>query len=582
MKTYATCIFSLLVFAFFAFVHPELLSYHEQYQLFLFSADYLLSRLCVAGGLASYMTEFVVQFFYIAPLGALCVALLMAAVQQLCWQCCRRCGATEGGYWASFVPPALMVAYMSDENALLSFAVAVAFTMLTAVALLGIERWRMLACAAAMPVLYWAAGPVSVVALALMTCAEAYNGRATARRMYIYVLLAAWWALCVYLMAEAFMQQYPWTDVWLSIDYHRDRLTYPAMQHAVALSVVCAPLLARALAVRRWQILATLLVAAWGGIYAMYAVQSDKFLCLRYDYYVRNERWNDIISDAERNKPTEALALNSVNLALGITGQLTDRMFEFNQCGSEGLFSIFRRDMVSCVPTAEAYFRLGMTNEALRCYFDSQEAILNGNKSGRMTKRIAEANLINGRYGVARKYISALKRTLFYRPWALEAEQLLGNENAINAHPLYGPMRRKHFTKQFIFSTETSKMLAQLWIDCKSNRLALDYMVANMLLDCDMPMFYNVLASVSEGYGGRLPRHCREAVAMFWLQGMPISGVRIDDAILREVKSFDTSYLLAANRNAMLRSRWKDTFWTYCLVKYPSIAGAPVGAPVKH
>lgn len=54
-----------------------------------------------------------------------------------------------------------------------------------------------------------------------------------------------------------------------------------------------------------------------------------------------------IIEKAEAKSPTSPFGVTCLNLALGKTGQLGDRMFQFYQNGTEGLLPHFQRDFVS-------------------------------------------------------------------------------------------------------------------------------------------------------------------------------------------------------------------------------------------
>ena len=72
----------------------------------------------------------------------------------------------------------------------------------------------------------------------------------------------------------------------------------------------------------------------------------------------------------------------------------------------------------------------------------AQEAIPNYRKSARLTRRIIECEIINGNYKVAAKLLRRLQKTLFYRNWANQTMALLGNEKAINRHPIYGKLRK--------------------------------------------------------------------------------------------------------------------------------------------
>ena len=64
----------LSVFLFWGRFYPSHLSYQEQLQLFLFDTDYLIEHLIIPGGLAEYISEFLVQFYYHRWIGAAILA----------------------------------------------------------------------------------------------------------------------------------------------------------------------------------------------------------------------------------------------------------------------------------------------------------------------------------------------------------------------------------------------------------------------------------------------------------------------------------------------------------------------------
>jgi hypothetical protein len=154
------------------------------------------------------------------------------------------------------------------------------------------------------------------------------------------------------------------------------------------------------------------------------------------------------------------------------------------------------------LPSAEAFWHLGMVNSAQRYMFDTQESILNAKKSGRCTKRIAECMIVNGHYKPAAKQLGLLKHSLFYRQWAKEAETYLGKEDKINAHPVWGKMRKLRYKNDFLYNyDEIDKMFGQLFIGNTDNKMALDYMLAQMLLNGNVPAFSQYLAWAQQ-YGG--------------------------------------------------------------------------------
>ena len=172
-------------------------------------------------------------------------------------------------------------------------------------------------------------------------------------------------------------------------------------------------------------------------------------------------------------------------------------MFDYNQNGIAGLLPDVKEDATSPLPTAEAFYHLGMINVAQRSVFEAQEAILDFQKSGRCYKRLAQTNLINGNYAVARKYLSALQKTLFYKEWANETLPLLGNEKAIAQHPEYGRLRQMACNEDFYFSDHvTPEMLENLYFSNTNNRLAYQYLLAYYLLTGDREGYNNLISKM--------------------------------------------------------------------------------------
>ncbi len=211
---------------------------------------------------------------------------------------------------------------------------------------------------------------------------------------------------------------------------------------------------------------------------------------MQYDFMATHQQWNRILETVNAEKPNNQIGVTVQNLALAMHGMLLDHMFEYNQNGIAGLLPDVKEDATSPIPTAEAFYQLGMINVAQRTVFEAQEAILDFQKSGRCYKRLAQTNLINGQYEVARKYLSALQKTLFYRGWADETLPLLGDEEAIARHPEYGRLRqyayKEDLTGDFYFSDRvTPEMLESLYYTNTDNRLAYQYLLAYYMLTGD-------------------------------------------------------------------------------------------------
>ena len=85
------------IFLFWFIAYPHALSYQEQYQLFLWTGDYFAEHVTIPGGLAGWLGEFIVQFYYIEWLGALLLALLFVALQLVTAHLLPTCCPKGGG-----------------------------------------------------------------------------------------------------------------------------------------------------------------------------------------------------------------------------------------------------------------------------------------------------------------------------------------------------------------------------------------------------------------------------------------------------------------------------------------------------
>jgi hypothetical protein len=247
----------------------------------------------------------------------------------------------------------------------------------------------------------------------------------------------------------------------------------------------------------------------------------DMYELIRMDYLVRHERWDEIVKRAGAYQVKTPFWSNCVNLALSQKRLLADRMFDFYQSGEDALVMPRTRDLTSMLPSAEAFWRLGMVNSAQRYMFDTQESILNGKKSGRCTKRIAECMIVNGHYQTAKKQLDILKKSLFYSDWAKEMEAMIEAEIGVDAHPVYGKLRKMRYKNDFLYSyDEIDKMFGLLLMNNTDNKMALDYFLAQMLLNGNVQGFQQYLGAAQQ-YGGyrQMPLGYQDAMMCIQKQG---------------------------------------------------------------
>lgn len=534
-KPLLSLLFGVAVVIFWAVPFVGGLCFQEQYQMFLFDTGYFLERIVLPGGLADYISEFLVQFYYMPVLGGAIIALLLMGIQAAVWGLMKQYGARHDfpGYLLSFLPSIALWCAMGDQNVLLSFVVAL-FGALVIGWIHNRFHNRLVKVVfelVSTALVYWFLGPVVFLYAALMIGDTLKNAKQKGNvfsgigySVCILVLTIAWILLTTQTL------QYPLYRIFAGLNYYRYPGAISLLPFVVMVWAVVIPFLGmipcRQKSLQKLQqskvviVLSYVLVivASWFGIKASFDEMTYELI--DYDFLVRTEQWDKIIEKAEKKPATTPLSVSCVNLALSQKGMLADRLFEFYQNGGEGLFPTFTRDMISPVSTAEIFFRLGMVNDAERYMFEAQEAIPNYRKSARLTRRIIECDIINGNYKVAAKLLRRLQKTLFYSNWANQTMALLGNEKAINRHPIYGKLRKYREKKQdFLFSDrEMDQMLGLLFLNDNHNKMAYEYLMCYELLQRDMEKFmqYYPLGRFV-GYD-HIPRTFQEILIGNWMK----------------------------------------------------------------
>ena len=489
-----TLLFGVSALLFFGLAYPHHLHYQEQYQLFLFDSSYMWDVIALPGGVADLLGRFSTQFFLYAWVGATIIAILLSVIQLL------TLGLANWGrfYGLSYVPAFLLWIFLLDENALLGGVWAVVLTLSASLAIDKMaDGWtRRILTAMLIPLLFWIAGPVSIV-FCILQIRRANHFIWNIATMLLFVLTPLVLAHCLPVLDGS---------LWRGIHYYRYPTVIPTMLWMAVLALVILLGVQGVKGVKdectcRYKshtpndiLLTFASFAVVAVVMAVMVWKNSNFKAektMKYDFMACHQQWNRILNTIDEEKPNNQIGVTVQNLALAKQGTLLNKMFEYNQNGMLGLLPDVQRDATSPMPTAEAYYHLGLTNIAQRTVFEAQEAILDFQKSARCFKRLAQTNLINGDYEVARKYLMILKKTLFYSDWANETITLLGNEKAIANHPEYGTLRTFAIKNDFLFSDNaTPEILERLYLSNKKNKLAYQYMMASFILTGDRESFY--------------------------------------------------------------------------------------------
>lgn len=581
---YKLVAFWLVVFgALFAFLQTRF-EYHfyyiEQSQLFLFSEAYIRNKLVLPGGFSMLVAEFFVQFFIRPYVGALVTAALLTGV-GICTAGIVKRIAPASGLFILYMLPILALLFMHfDFNYRVQGTVC--YLMMTAL-LCGYMRirndlFRLVAGCVLVPVLFWLAGSIAVL-FAGMVCL--FEGLQKTPKWYISLIgVAEVLLLGVGTVYFSLMGEYRWVfgpDLYYHYTLHPKEIIY--------YSWICLPLVFLvAFFVRNKNSLsgkklfagisciaqlAMIAAVLWWG---MPKYSDAKTLKLKkLDYFARTEQWDKTIEEC-KGKLTNFLYMCHLNMALANKGELSDKMFNFDQRGPQGLLVQWNKsENISCM-LSDIYFTMGATASSQEMAFEGYvSAMEDGNP--RMLKRLVQTNLIYGTYPVAEKYISILEKTYAYRDWAQSQRKYLYNDEVVESDPVLGTRRRMLPDRNSLAMINGLTGDLALFLEKgPANSAALQYLGAMYLLAKDLEGFK---ALVEKYYGTEflpvLPVHFQEAVIVmsekepdYWKR------FNVSETIVARFTDYKKQVLANRNNSALaglLNRSYGNTYWFYFMFK---------------
>ena len=581
---YKLVAFWLIVFgALFAFLQM-CFEYHfyyiEQSQLFLFSEAYIRNKLLLPGDFSMLVAEFLVQFFIRPYVGALVTAVLLTGVGVCTAGIVKRI-APVSGLFILYVLPMLALLFMHfDFNYRVQGTVCYLMMMALLCGYMRIRNdlFRLVAGCVLVPVLFWLAGSITVL-FAGMVCL--FEGLRKTPKWYISLIgVAEVLLLGVGTVYFSLMGEYRWVfgpDLYYHYTLHPKEIIY--------YSWICLPLVFLiAFFVRNKNSLsgkklfagisciaqlAMIAAVLWWG---MPKYSDAKTLKLKkLDYFARTEQWDKTIEEC-KGKLTNYLYMCHLNMALANKGELSDKMFNFDQRGPQGLLVQWNKsENISCM-LSDIYFTMGATASSQEMAFEGYvSAMEDGNP--RMLKRLVQTNLIYGTYPVAEKYISILEKTYAYRDWAQSQRKYLYNDEVVESDPILGTRRRMLPDRNSLAMIKGLAGDLALFLEKgPANSAALQYLGAMYLLAKDLEGFK---ALVEKYYGTEflpvLPVHFQEAVIVmsekepdYWKR------FNVSETIVARFTDYKKQVLANRNNSAiagLLNRSYGNTYWFYFMFK---------------
>lgn len=566
----------IAVFLFWRLACWGLMNYHEELQMFLFTSTFFKNSVSTVGGLADYVTQFLVQFFVNPSIGAAIVAALVVLVQILSYQIIRRITSSNTGFALSFIPSVAALCVMGYFETMLTALVSIVIGLAFVCLLLNIKRANVyiIATIAVGLVAYFLAGTAAMLITILCTAACDLATQAIKTKAAIIMAVSSLTVFLAAIIAHTF-GTHSLNALLKGIWYMRIPTEFPTALYVTVFATVVTILFSGLVSKRINKISSAvvLLILIVGGSYL--AIQKcydpDREELLEYSCMARQKEWKKIIKAAEKQRPVWVIEHNYLNLALAKTNLLSTRAFEVDQQKSPSLFVPFMRHHTMCISAGEVFYYLGFTNLARRHYSESLGAIPNHYLSVRYIKRLAEIDLINRDWKSAEKYLRLLQHTLFYDDWATKRLSECQNHAEYKADSEYGEIRSYRLTDDFMQPSDNyGNIIVELVRHNPQNRMAWDYALISQLLDKNISLFVQYFLNYVKHYS-ELPPVYQEAVLFAWaMSNQDMNNIPYNiSSITKKRFNFFMNTLKNNQRNAalLLQKDYGNSVWYYLFDK---------------
>ncbi|MBR5644088.1 MAG: hypothetical protein IKW77_07875 [Salinivirgaceae bacterium] len=566
----------IAVFLFWRLACWGLMNYHEELQMFLFTSTFFKNSVSTVGGLADYVTQFLVQFFVNPSIGAAIVAALVVLVQILSYQIIRRITSSNIGFELSFIPSVAALCVMGYFETMLTALVSIVIGLALVCLLLNIKRANVhiIATIAVGLVAYFLAGTAAMLITILCTAACDLVTKSIKAKAAVLLAFSSLTVFIAAIIAHTF-GTHSLNALLKGIWYMRIPTEFPTALYVTVFATVVTILFSGLVSkkINKTSSAVVLLILIVGGSYL--AIQKcydpDREELLEYSCMARQKEWKKIIKAAEKQRPVWVIEHNYLNLALAKTNLLSTRAFEVDQQKSPSLFVPFMRHHTMCISAGEVFYYLGFTNLARRHYSESLGAIPNHYLSVRYIKRMAEIDLINRDWKSAEKYLRLLQHTLFYDEWASQRLNECQNHAEYKADSEYGEIRSYRLTDDFLQPSDNyGNIIVELVRHNPQNRMAWDYALISQLLDKNISLFVQYFLNYVKHYS-ELPPVYQEAVLFAWaMSNQDMNNIPYNiSSITKKRFNFFMNTLKNNQRNAalLLQKDYGNSVWYYLFDK---------------
>lgn len=551
-------------FLYFQFIQPYALFFKEQIRLFLYTSEYFLSYLNKPGTLSCFLGDFLTQFLYLRGGGALVVSLLFLLEWLVVYCVLKRFGGgTLTPLWA-LLPVLADWFFLGQIYYTLAIPVSL-ILVLVFFLMYSVIRKRAVALVTGLffvPLLYSLVGAGMCLFPLLLLFYESDKKRGMLWAALLILLIAAVYPSFIrhsYLLTVEQAYLYPLAG-WRYV-----------LSGVIVLGLVVALLFFRK---QNNRVTARVFVAHVLTVFILWIVclvfatdrDREPVLALASESYFGH--WDRVYDLAEKKKLSNGMATYYANMALAGRGELGDRLMEYDQPGSSGLFLPVNpgASWFTIFFSSDVYYFLGDMTMA-------QHSAMLGmifsprHRSSRMVKRLAELNLILGDSTATEKYLRMLDATRYHKKWAARMREVLSSDQTED-YPWLTEKRAQLATQDRLrWATDNETALKVLVKSNPDNRVALDYLLSYYLLNKDISSFRATFDTYCKGKVTYTPRAYSEALlislAATKATEKEFQSYQLDDRIVKAFGEYTTLYEESEGAPDPIRERFAGSYWMY-------------------
>ena len=287
-------------------------------------------------------------------------------------------------------------------------------------------------------------------------------------------------------------------------------------------------------------------------------------ILLQTVFHARQGDWPAVLRYTQRYLDagkTNPLVAYFHTMALYHAGQLPARLFDYPaSLGVQTLYFPWRGNAAEAEFGGMLFEQLGLLNEAL--HWETEALVVDGPTAPHLVN-LARYNIVLGKPRVAQVFIEQLKHTLFYRGQAKQLEQQLRAGRVPHLRDALRGADREgvRFTNVQNLGPELQYLLQH----DPHNRMAFDYLMAQLLLSNHVSLFAQQLPRIRAFHVAALPPCYEEALLIYQMGVDKATFVRCGFTVSPDTRARFARYmqLTEQGNQPLLQQEFGRTYWYY-------------------